>query len=192
MGGTRTIAVDVRLIAATNKNLKQAVKEKSFREDLYYRLNVVSVTLPPLRERREDISLLATYFMAKHGEKSKRPLLGISPEARACLLGYDWPGNVRELENALERAVVLRSGDVILPEDLPDSVLESQEAEGAPVATYHAAVREAKKQLIRKALALANGNYTEAAKALGVHPNYLHRLIRNLSLKAEITGQASL
>jgi len=184
VGGTRTIKLDVRLIAATNRNLKLAVKERSFREDLYYRLNVVSVTLPPLRERREDISLLATYFLAKHGAKSKLPLLGISPEARACLLSYDWPGNVRELENAVERAVVLRSGDVILPEDLPDSVLEAQGAD-APLAKYHATVQESKKQLILKALAAANGNYTEAAKTLGVHPNYLHRLVRNLNIRQQ-------
>jgi DNA-binding NtrC family response regulator len=99
-------------------------------------------------------------------------------------LSYDWPGNVRELENAVERAVVLRSGDVILPEDLPDSVLEAQGAD-APLAKYHATVQESKKQLILKALAAANGNYTEAAKTLGVHPNYLHRLVRNLNIRQQ-------
>jgi transcriptional regulator with GAF, ATPase, and Fis domain len=189
VGGTRTIQVDLRLIAATNRDLKEAIQDKSFRQDLYYRLNVVSVTLPPLRARRQDISLLATYFISKHGGKSPRPLQGLSPEARACLMNYDWPGNVRELENAMERAVVVRSGDVILPEDLPDSVLEAGAAAAAPggLPKYHAAVLETKKQLILKALELTDGNYTEAAKALGVQVNYLHRLIRNMNLKAKIS-----
>lgn len=191
VGGTRPIRVDMRLIAATNKNLEDAVKEKSLRQDLYYRLNVVSLTLPPLRERREDISLLASYFIAKHGEKSNRHLLGLSAETRSCLLRYDWPGNVRELENAIERAVVLSSGDVILPENLPDSVLEMESPEGAPIPKYHEAIREKKKQLILEALELASGNYTEAAKALGVHPNYLHRLIKNMNLKTQIKARAS-
>ncbi len=187
VGGTRTIKLDIRLIAATNRGLKDAVRDKAFREDLYYRLNVVSVTLPPLRERRADISLLATYFLAKHGEKSARPLDGLSPEARQCLQAYDWPGNVRELENAIERAVVMRSSDAILPEDLPDSVLESGNAvphPGKPELTYHGAVLETKKRIILEALAASNGNYTLAAKALGVHVNYLHRLIRNMNLRS--------
>ena len=168
--------------------LFRSIQEKTFRQDLYYRLNVVAVTLPPLRARRQDISLLATYFISKHSAKSPRPLQGISPEARTCLTNYDWPGNVRELENAMERAVVVRSGDVILPEDLPDSVLESSGITEAPgsLPKYHAAVLETKKQLILKALELSDGNYTEAAKALGVQVNYLHRLIRNMNLKAKI------
>ena len=183
VGGTRPLKVDIRLIAATNKALEDAVKQGSFRQDLYYRLNVLSVTLPPHRERREDIPLLASYFAAKYSRKCRRQVSGIAPEARACLLEYDWPGNIRELENAIERAVVLGSTDIILPEDLPETVLESAVPKSSSGANLHEAVRETKKKLIRNALERAGGNYTEAAKLLALHPNYLHRLIRNLGLK---------
>jgi Nif-specific regulatory protein len=154
------------------------------RQDLYYRLNVVSLTMPPLRERREDIPRLASFFAAKYGQKCRRRIRGISAEARACLRNYDWPGNVRELENAIERAVVLGSGDLILLEDLPEAVLEVESPVGVSITKYHEAIKEAKKQLILKAIEQVSGSYTEAAKLLGVHPNYLHRLIRNLNLKA--------
>jgi Nif-specific regulatory protein len=190
VGGTRPIRVDVRVIAATNKELEEAIKAGEFRQDLYYRLNVVSIVMPPLRERREDISLLASYFAAKFSKKATRQVMGISQAARAYLTNYDWPGNVRELENAVERAVVLGSSNQILPEDLPEAVLETagtfSGAGGGAPAQYHEAVREVKKQLIMKAVEQAEGNYTEAAKLLGVHPNYLHRLIRNMDLKAEL------
>jgi Nif-specific regulatory protein len=121
VGGTRTIKLDVRLIAATNRELDEEVKRGRFREDLFYRLNVVSLRMPALRERREDIPLLASYFASKFSQRSNRGMLGVSPHARACLTNYDWPGNVRELENAIERAVVLGSSDMILPEDLPET-----------------------------------------------------------------------
>ena len=183
VGGTRTIKLDVRLITATNRDLDEEVKKGTFREDLYYRLNVVSLRMPALRERRDDSSLLARYFAAKYGKRSNRTLLGISPQARACLLNYDWPGNVRELENAIERAVVLGSSDLILPEDLPEQILEKAAPAGTAVNAFHDAVRESKKQLIINAVEQANGNYTEAARLLGLHPNYLHRLIRNLNIK---------
>jgi len=184
VGGTRPIKLDVRIIAATNRNLEEAVKERAFRSDLYYRLNVVSVRLPALRERREDIPLLAHYFATKHAGKSKRSIVGLSPAARSCLLNHDWPGNVRELENAIERAVVLGSTNVILPEDLPEALLEKPAASpGSPATRYHEGVLEAKKQMILKAVEQAGGQYTEAARLLGVHPNYLHRLMRNLNLK---------
>jgi transcriptional regulator with GAF, ATPase, and Fis domain len=188
VGGTRTIRVDVRVVAATNRDLEEAVRAGAFRQDLYYRLNVVSFEMPPLRERREDIALLATHFAAKYGAKSRRKVTGVSAEARACLTGYDWPGNVRELENALERAVVLGSTASILPEDLPETVLEAEPAEGSappPLTKYHEAVREAKRRLIARALEQSDGAVTEAARALGVHPNYLHRLMRNLNLRPE-------
>jgi Nif-specific regulatory protein len=183
VGGTRPIKLDVRLIAATNRDLKEASRTGAFRSDLYYRLNVVSLQMPALRERREDIPLLAAFFAARHGEKVKRRVAGISPEARACLMRYDWPGNVRELENAIERAVVLGSTEVILAEDLPDSILEETAASGQPVNALAEGIREAKKVLIEKAIEQANGNYTEAAKILGVHANHLFRLIRTLNLK---------
>ena len=185
VGSTKTIKLDVRLIAATNRDLEEEVKKGRFREDLFYRLNVVSVRMPALRERRDDISLLASYFAAKYSKRANRNVLGISPQARAFLVNYDWPGNVRELENAIERSVVLGSSDLILPEDLPEVVLERTEpsAGNSPVSAFHDTVREAKKNVILAAVDQAGGNYTEAARLLGLHPNYLHRLIRNLNLK---------
>jgi Nif-specific regulatory protein len=186
VGGTRTLKVDIRLVAATNKDLEEAIRQGTFRQDLYYRLNVVALSMPPLRERREDISLLASYFVQKYSDKCNRRVRGISGEARARLTGYDWPGNVRELENAIERAVVLGTTEAILPEDLPEAALETIVPASGSVANYHEAVAEAKKQLILKAVEQAGGNYTEAAKLLGVHPNYLHRLIRNMNLRPEL------
>jgi transcriptional regulator with GAF, ATPase, and Fis domain len=183
VGGTRPIKLDIRLIAATNRDLKEASRTGEFRPDLYYRLNVVSLRMPALRERREDIPLLAAFFAANYSEKVKRRVAGISPQARACLIRYDWPGNVRELENAIERAVVLGSTESILPEDLPESILEETAASGEPVSALHDGIREAKKTLIERAIEQADGNYTEAAKILGVHPNHLFRLIRTLNLK---------
>ena len=183
VGGTRSIKLDVRLIAATNRDLKEASRSGTFRPDLYYRLNVVSLHMPALRERREDVPMLAAFFASHYGEKVKRRVAGISPQARACLMRYDWPGNVRELENAIERAVVLGSTELILPEDLPDSVLEETGASGEPVSALHEGIREAKKTLIERAIEQASGNYTDAAKLLGVHPNHLFRLIRTLNLK---------
>jgi Nif-specific regulatory protein len=143
--------------------------------------------MPPLRERREDIPLLANYFVARYSERFNRRVSGISTEARACLSNYEWPGNVRELENAIERAVVLGSTERILPEDLPETILETEQPVGTlGITKYHDAIREAKKQLILKAIDNASGNLTEAAKLLGVHANYLHRLIRNLNLRAAL------
>jgi Nif-specific regulatory protein len=182
VGSTRPIKLDVRLIAATNVDLNEASRAGKFRRDLYYRLNVVAIEIPPLRERAEDIPLLAAYFTARYSEKVKRRVAGISPKARACLLRYPWPGNVRELENAIERAVVLGSTELILPEDLPDSILEETASSGEPVTALHNGIREAKKKLIEQAIEQANGNYTEAAGILGVHPNHLFRLVRTLNL----------
>ena len=182
VGGTRPIKLDIRLIAATNVDLNEASRTGKFRQDLYYRLNVVSIEVPPLRERAEDIPLLAAYFTARYSEKVNRRVAGISPKARACLLRYPWPGNVRELENAIERAVVLGSTELILPEDLPDSILEETASSGEPVTALHDGIREAKKKIIEQAIEQADGNYTEAAGILGVHPNHLFRLIRTLKL----------
>jgi transcriptional regulator with PAS, ATPase and Fis domain len=162
----------------------QAIKSGEFRQDLYYRLNVVSVTVPPLREHHEDISLLTLYFAAKYAEKAKRPFKGISQEARALLMGYSWPGNVRELENAIEHAIVLGLTEEILPEDLPNGILEEQSA-GLEGARYHDTLNQSKKKLILGALREAKGSYPDAARILGIHPKYLHRLARNLNLKSE-------
>lgn len=182
VGGTATIKVDLRLIAATNKNLEEAIESGQFRQDLYYRLNVVSLEMPALRDRREDIMLLANYFADKYGAMCNRKLKGFSPEARACLTAYDWPGNVRELENTIERAVVLGTTEWILPEDLPEALLETRVTADGSLTSYHQAVVQNKKQLILRAIEEANHNQVEAARLLGIHPNYLQRLIRNLNL----------
>jgi Nif-specific regulatory protein len=190
VGGTRPIRVDVRIIAATNRQLADAVKAKGFREDLFYRLNVVTLTLPPLRERREDIPVLAGYFIQKLGRKiATRRVRGLSTRARMLLEAYTWPGNVRELENVIERAVVLGSSDLIMPEDLPESLLE------VPPGTmqldeYHAGVNEARRQIILRALEKSKGIISQAARLLGIQPTYLHRLIRNLDLKPRTRNQA--
>ena len=186
VGGTVTIKVDLRLIAATNKNLEEAMETGEFRQDLYYRLNVVSLEMPPLRDRREDIMLLANYFADKYGSRCNRKLKGFAPEARACLKSYDWPGNVRELENTIERAVVLGTTEWVLPEDLPEVLLERETKSHGPATSYHEAVVQNKKQIIMRAVEQAKNNYAEAARLLGIHPNYLHRLIRNLNLTEQL------
>ncbi len=183
VGGNETLKVNVRVVAATNCNLEQEVRDGNFRQDLYYRLAVLRITMPPLRERRDDIPLLARHFVQKHAKRCKVKPRPISRDAQACLVNYDWPGNVRELENAIEHALVLGSSDTILPEDLPDSLLDRTPALEVTEAKYHAAVKKLKKQLLRDAIEQTQGNYADAARILGVHPNYLHRLIRNLELK---------
>ena len=186
VGGTRTIKVDIRLLTATNRNLEDMITQGLFRQDLFYRLNVLQLEMPPLRQRPEDVPLLAKYFAARYGEKCNRRITAISLEAQKRLLSYDWPGNVRELENAIERAVVLGTTDLILLEDLPEAILETETRTMAAPTKYHEAVAETKKQIILQAMDQTKGNYTDAAKLLGVHPNYLHRLIRNLNLREHL------
>ena len=186
VGGTRPVQVNVRVIAATNRSLEEAIKAGSFRNDLYFRLNVISFTLPPLRERRQDIPLLASFFIDKHSRQARRRVSGLSPQARAILIGYDWPGNIRELENAIERAIVLGSSEMLLAEDLPENLLERNLPADAKPTLFHDVVNQTKRQVILKAFEGSAGNYTETAKLLGLHPNYLHRLIRNLDLKPEL------
>jgi transcriptional regulator with GAF, ATPase, and Fis domain len=186
VGGTRTIKVDIRVIAATNRRLEDMVERGTFRQDLYYRLNVVSVTVPPLRERREDIPLLAHHFLQRYGARAPRKVTGISKEARRCLTEHEWPGNVRELQNAIERAVVMGAAEEILPEDFPDSIVEATmpKAGGGhgPTGTLHDAIHDMKRQLVLNALERANGNHTDAARLLGIHPTNLYRLMRSLKL----------
>jgi Nif-specific regulatory protein len=204
VGGLRPIKLNARLIAATNKDLETAIQSREFREDLFFRLNVLTLTMPPLRLRREDIPLLADYFVAKYAARCQRRIKGVTAAARSCLERYDWPGNVRELESAIQRAVVMSATEFIMPEDLPDDVLESEATDAdapapdfqkaitavmAPTPKYHDAIKEAKKQVIINAIELASGNYVEAAKLLGLHPNNLHRLIRNLNLKSRLKKQ---
>ena len=189
LGGTRTVKVDIRLISATNRDLDAEVKAGRFRDDLLYRVKVVQIEMPPLRDRPADIPALARHFLENCRGKVGRHVTGISPEAMACLRAYDWPGNVRELENAIERAGVLGSTDEILPEDLPEAVVEAHArvARGEE-GNIHSAIIEAKRKAILAAFRATGGNYTATAHMLGVHPNYLHRLIKNLGIKGLLNG----
>ena len=183
VGGSRPVEVDVRWVAATNRDLEAAIAGGTFRQDLYYRLNVLTVELPPLRQRREDVPLLARHFTDRFARKLNRRVAGLAPAVRDALLAYDWPGNVRELANAIERALVLGDGEELRPEDLPEAVIES--AGGAPT-RFHEAVAEAKRRLILDAIGAAAGNLSHAAEQLGLNPTYLHRLITNLGLRDQL------
>ena len=180
VGGTQLIRVDVRIIAATNRNLEAAVKEGRFREDLYYRINVVPIVLPPLRERKEDVSALAQFFMQRFSMESKKNFTEISQEALEALNVYDWPGNVRELANVIERAVVLGQPSTIQVEDLSPGIA-SAEAESdnrsTPV-SYHESVDEYRREVIVSALAQTQGNRAAAARLLGLQRSYLLRLMK--------------
>jgi Nif-specific regulatory protein len=182
VGGTRPIKVDVRIVAATNRDLPAMVKAGTFRADLYYRINVVSVHLPPLRLRRDDIPALARHFIIKHARHAGRKVTGIATDAMALLKRYDWPGNVRELENVMERALVLGSTETVLRDDLPEALLEAGAGAGVS-GDFHERVNEAKRAIVMSAVEEAGGSYTEAARTLGIHANNLHRLIRNLGLR---------
>lgn len=186
VGGIKPIKVDLRLVAATNQDLEAAVREGKFRKDLFYRLNVVCIAMPALRDRREDILPLAEHFVGKTAKKCNTRVKTLSPEAKLSLANYDWPGNVRELENAIERALVLGASDSILIEDLPDAISETVTYAGVPATKYAGAMKDTKRQVILQALQEANGSYIEAAKSLGLHPNSLLRLIRRLDLKLEV------
>jgi Nif-specific regulatory protein len=149
------------------------------------------MTMPPLRERKDDIPMLTRHFVQKYAKRCKLKPKPVSREAMATLVNHDWPGNVRELENAIERALVLGSSDTVLPEDLPEALLEHAPAGDMTEGKYHASLKELKKHLIVEAVEQTRGNYVEAAGILGVHPNYLHRLIRNLGLKDSLHDSRS-
>ena len=185
VGGNKPIKVDIRVIAATNQDLNQAIADGRFRRDLFFRLNVVELKMPALRDRVADIPMLANYFAAKYAEKCNRRVVGVSPEAQKLLQAYEWPGNVREIENAIERAVVMGATECILSEDLPEAVLEAFAPQTDSSGGYHDNVTNRKKEIILDAMKKSKGSYTEAAKLLGLHPNYLHRLVRNLNLREE-------
>jgi DNA-binding NtrC family response regulator len=185
VGGNKPIKVDIRVLAATNQDLNAAIASGAFRQDLFFRLNVVELKMPALRSRVEDIPMLANYFAVKYAAKCNRRVVGISPAAQKLLQTYDWHGNVRELENAIERAVVMGSTEHILSEDLPEPLLEAG-AMHTSSSGYHDHVTSTKKQIILDAMKKSDGSYTEAAKLLGLHPNYLHRLVKNLSLKRHL------
>ena len=183
VGGTSTIALDIRVLAATNRDIEAEVKSGKFRQDLFYRLNVVTLKAPPLRDRPDDILPLAEHFAKKYSADCGRKITGLAPEARARLRAYDWPGNVRELENAIERAVVLGSTDTILVEDLPEQILAAQSASTSGAGAYEVAVDAARRQVVLNAFERANHDHDEAARILGLHPNYLHKLIRTMNLR---------
>ena len=186
VGGTSTITLDIRVLAATNRDIEAEVKSGRFRQDLFYRLNVVTLKAPPLRDRPDDILPLAEHFAKKYASDCGRKITGLSPEAKERLRGHDWPGNVRELENAIERAVVLGSTDTILAEDLPEQILAAQPAEAAGAGAYEIAIDAARRQVVLNAFERANRDHDEAARILGLHPNYLHKLIRTMNLREEL------
>ncbi|MDR2747736.1 MAG: sigma 54-interacting transcriptional regulator [Treponema sp.] len=168
VGGTSTIKVDVRLIAATNRNLEDEVKAGRFREDLYYRLNVFPLRIPPLRERKSDIMLLADHFAGKYGEKNGKRIRRISAPAIDLLTSHTWPGNVRELENCIERAVILSTDQVIHAYNLPPTLQTAASSNTAPTATLEAALSRLEKEMILEALKMADGNMASAARGLGI------------------------
>jgi len=185
VGGTRTLSLDVRIVAATNRDLLGEVKRGAFREDLYHRLNVVALRVPPLRERPGDIPALARHFLDRATARCRRRVGGISEEAERYLLAYAWPGNVRELENAIERAVVLGQSEVVLPDDLPETILESAAAAQEPGALV-TSVTETKREAILAAWRESGGDHNAAAERLRIHPNSLRRLIRVLGLRESL------
>jgi DNA-binding NtrC family response regulator len=182
VGGIKPIRVDVRIIAATNRDLEVAVKEGRFREDLYHRLNVVPIMLPPLRERKEDISALARHFLQRFAKEVKKNLSGINDEALDKLSAYDWPGNVRELANVIERAAVLGQGAEIVPHDLPARISAVQSEPQSDGISYRDAMDAYRRQLVMRALAQTQGNRAAAARALGLHEKYFLRLLKSLRI----------
>jgi DNA-binding NtrC family response regulator len=183
VGGVRPIKVDVRIIAATNRNLEDAVKENRFREDLYHRLNVIPIALPPLRERLQDITPLSRYFLRRFSSESKKSFVEIEKDALAKLSSYHWPGNVRELANTIERAVVLGNGPMLTIQDLPGRIAGAEERNSSNEFSYREAMEARRRELVLKALAQFHGNRVAAAKALGLHEKYLLKLIKDLQIR---------
>lgn len=182
VGGTKYIKVDIRVVAATNRDLQKAIADGKFREDLYYRLNVVNIKMPVLRDRTDDISILAEYFVNKFNIEMKKDVKKISGDAMKILLQYHWPGNIRELQNVIERGVVLCNGSELMPEDLP--LLPSAAAQSIPELGFHNAVKEYKKNLIREALKRNSGSQAKTADYLDLQRTYLSRLIKELDINA--------
>jgi DNA-binding NtrC family response regulator len=196
VGGTQTLKADVRIIAATNKNLEQLVRDGKFRDDLYFRLNVVRITMPPLRARKEDIPLLVRAFLRHFSKANEKPVLDITADAMNTLLTYDWPGNVRELRTAIEHGVVMASGPKVTLRDLPTAV---RQAAGPSLGAIGAAITsesinpldlgETEKRLITQALAATNGNITSAAKRLGISRRTLHRKLNEMNAEGRDVRQ---
>jgi len=181
LGGTRPIKVDTRLVAATNKDLEELIMKEAFRKDLYYRLNVVSIYLPALSERKEDIPLLVSHFLRRYSRVNKK-IKGISKQALKLLMDHNWPGNVRELENVIERAIVLGEGDMLLPRDLSLKAGEKPVKSRVTASSMDISLAEAEKRLIKKTLKLTHWNQAKAAKILGIHRNTLRRKIKRLRI----------
>lgn len=187
VGGEKPISVDVRVICATNRNLLEEVKKGNFREDLYYRLNVVHIEVPPLRERKEDIDLLAASFLETFNSEDKRKIEGFTPAAKKALLSYSWPGNIRELKNAIESAVVLARGKNIDKDDLPQQVRDS--GSGARIAfDLPITLDEAERRLILETISYAKGNKTKAAELLGIGRKTISRRMQDLKIEEDENG----
>ncbi|MDI6632380.1 MAG: sigma-54 dependent transcriptional regulator [Bacillota bacterium] len=193
VGGIKPIKVDTRIIAATNRDLGEMVCEGSFRADLYYRLNVITIRMPPLRERKEDIGLLATHFIQQAAAKLNKPVQGISDEARELLEAYDWPGNVRELRNVCERAVVLTRSLLIVPEDLPATLQSGFEgevtAEKWTGQTLYEILSDVERSVILRALKKHNFNRTKTAQELGINRRTLYEKIKEHGLETSLTEE---
>lgn len=186
VGGTRLVSVNIRVIAATNKDLKQAVKAGDFREDLFFRLNVISLTLPPLRERLEDFPALAKFFLNRHAREAKRPGMMFSPASMDALAHYTWPGNIRELDNVIARAVILSHTDAIEPDVLAlDFHSATGKSDSLPyvMLPYHESMDAHSRHIIEQALKQAEGNQTKAAERLRLQRTYLARLIKQKQSK---------
>jgi two-component system response regulator HydG len=178
VGGTRTLAADVRLIAATNTDVAAMVKEKRFREDLYYRLNVITIQLPPLRERQSDIPLLAHHFLRRYAAKNSKVIGGFTEEAMDLLQTYAWPGNVRELANVVERAVVLTRSSMISPADLPETLVRTDQAARHLVVSIGTPLEEVEDRLIEETLRYTKGDKALAAKLLGIATRTIYRRLK--------------
>jgi len=183
LGGVQPIRVDVRIIAATNRELDGAVRQGRFREDLYHRLNVIPIILPPLRERKEDIPALARHFLGRFSFETKKDLAETTQEALEKLVAYDWPGNVRELANVIERAVVLGQGPKVTVQDLPPRIVAPRSVFVADGLSYREAMKAYRRQMVLDALARSKGNRAAAAQALGLHEKYLLRLLKSLKIR---------
>ncbi len=182
VGGEETLEVDVRIIAATNKDLKEEINNGSFREDLYYRLNVVNIEVPPLRERKEDIPLLAAAFLKEFSEENNKNIEGIDPKARLALYNYSWPGNIRELRNCMESAVVMSKDNIITVDDLPPSVKPGSDEDYIKI-QLGSSLAEAEKEIIRSTLIQQKGNKSKTAEVLGIGRKTLHRKIHDYKLE---------
>jgi two-component system response regulator AtoC len=183
LGGTKLIHADVRFIAATNRNLLQAIENKTFREDLYYRLNVVPIHLPPLRKRKEDIPLLVDFFLREFTSNYHRDEKIVSPETLRLLINYSWPGNIRQLKNVIERFVIMVRDRILLPEHLPVEIREHAEEEKTMVITLGKGLEEIEKEVIQKTLSEITHHREKAAKILGISVRALHYKIRNYEIK---------